>query len=408
MSRRVLTLNAGSSSIKFALYQAEDDDRGGGAPLLCGQVEGLGAAPRLTAKDDGGETFADRSFAPAEMADHSTAMDAILELLEARLPGVAVDAVGHRIVHGGPRFEEPVVLDEAVMAELEALSPLAPLHQPHNLAGVRAAQRGFPRAVQVGCFDTAFHRRHPWVEDTYALPAAYYDKGVRRYGFHGLSYEYVSQEMARLAPAVASGRMIVAHLGNGASMCAIQNGRSVASTMGFTALDGLPMGTRCGHLDPGVLLYLLQAGRMTTDELQDLLYHGSGLKGLSGVSQDLRDLEASADPAAGAAIDYFIHEIRREVGALTAVLGGLDGLVFSAGIGEHSVRVRAGVCIGLEWLGLSLSPDRNAAGANVISDEGSKVAVFVVRTDEERMLARHALRVVQPAPQSRPTLFGVL
>ena len=400
MPRRVLTLNAGSSSIKFALYQAADGDRpSGAAALVCGQVEGLGASPRLTAENGGGETLAERAFAPAQMADHGAAMDAILQLLNERVPGASVDAVGHRIVHGGPRFAEPVVLDSAVMAELEALSPLAPLHQPHNLAGVRAAQRGFPAAVQVGCFDTAFHRHHAWVEDTYALPRAFYDKGVRRYGFHGLSYEYVSQQMARVAPAVAAGRMIVAHLGNGASLCAIQDGRSVASTMGFTALDGLPMGTRCGQLDPGVVLYLLQTGRMTADELQDLLYHDCGLKGLSGVSQDLRDLEASGDPAAGAAIDYFVHRIRREIGALAAVLGGLDGLVFSAGIGEHSVRVRAAVCAGLEWLGLSLAPDRNAAGAELISAEGSEVAVFVVGTDEEQMIARHTLRVAQAAPR---------
>jgi acetate kinase len=399
MPRRVLTLNAGSSSIKFALYSVEDgDERSGGTGLLRGQVEGLGASPRLCAKDVDGGIVADRAFAPADMADHHAAMDAILEALEDRFPGVAVDAVGHRIVHGGARFAEPVVLDAGVIAELEALSSLAPLHQPHNLEGVRAAHRGFPDAVQVGCFDTAFHRRHDWVEDTYALPRAFYDAGVRRYGFHGLSYEYVCEEMARLAPSVAGGRMIVAHLGNGASMCAIQAGRSLASTMGFTALDGLPMGTRCGQLDPGVVLHLLQTRGMTPEELEDLLYHQSGLKGLSGVSQDLRELEASSAPEAAAAIDYFVHRIRRELGALTAVLGGLDGLVFCAGIGEHSARVRAAVCTGLEWLGLSLAPERNAAGAHVISDEGSRIAAFVVNTDEEQMIARHTLRVLVSAP----------
>jgi acetate kinase len=405
MPRRILTLNAGSSSIKFALFEAGDGEAAiDSAPLLCGQVEGLGATPKLVAEDATGERCADRVFA-SEATDHGAGIDAILELLDERHPGVAIDAVGHRIVHGGPHYAQPIVLDAAVMAALEALAPLAPLHQPHNLEGVRAAERGFPQAVQVGCFDTAFHRQHDWVEDTYALPGAYYDAGVRRYGFHGLSYEYVSQEMARLAPELAADRLIVAHLGNGASMCAIQGGRSVASTMGFTALDGLPMGTRCGQIDPGVLLYLLTTGGRTPDEVQDLLYHDSGLKGLSGISQDLRDLEASSSPDAHRAIDYFAHRIRREIGALTAVMGGLDGLVFCAGIGEHSVRVRAAVCAGLEWLGVSLDAERNAEAAQVISANGSKVPVFVVKTDEEQMIARHTLRAAQPQlSASQPAL----
>ena len=384
-TEQILTLNAGSSSVKFALFAADDAL----TELARGQVEGLGAAARLTAKDGGGGVLAEREFDAAGMADHAAAVAAVLALLAERFGGARVVAVGHRVVHGGMDFAAPVVLDDGVVAALDKLTPLAPLHQPHNLAGIRAARDAFPDAAQVACFDTAFHRRHPWVNDTFGLPRAWYDAGIRRYGFHGLSYEYVAGEMARRWPDAAAGRMVVAHLGNGASLCAIRDGASVGSTMGFTALDGLPMGTRCGQLDPGVVLYLMAEKGMDHEAITDLLYKQSGLKGLSGLSHDMRELEASDRPEAQAAIDYFVTRIRREIGAMTALIGGLDALVFCGGIGEHSARIRAEVAGGFDWLGLELDTARNAAAEPVISADGSRVQVFVVPTDEETMIARH-------------------
>ncbi|MCK5749795.1 MAG: acetate/propionate family kinase, partial [Oricola sp.] len=291
-----------------------------------------------------------------------------------------------RIVHGGIDFAAPVRLDEETVDRLEALEPLAPLHQPHNLAAVRAAHEAFPNAIQIACFDTAFHRTHPWVNDTFALPREWYERGVRRYGFHGLSYEYVSGEIARLAPELRHGRVVIAHLGNGASMCAVRDGRSIASTMGFTALDGLPMGTRCGQLDPGVLLYMMDHEKMSPAEITDLLYRKSGLKGLSGMTNDMRELEASDSPEAAHAIEYFVFRIRRELGALAAVLGGLDAFVFTGGIGEHSAHVRREVCKGMEWLGISIDETKNAENALDLSTGATRV--MVVKTDEERVIAR--------------------
>ncbi|MEO1000102.1 MAG: acetate/propionate family kinase, partial [Pseudomonadota bacterium] len=284
----------------------------------------------------------------------------------------------------------PVVLDDAVIAELSRFSPFAPLHQPHNLAGVAAARAAFPGTLQVACFDTAFHRGHPWVNDVFALPRDFYDRGVRRYGFHGLSYEFIANRLAHLAPTLHAGRVVVAHLGNGASMCAMQGGRSVGSTMGFSALDGLPMGTRCGQLDPGVILYLLSQEGMTPDEIADLLYTRSGLLGLSGLSNDMRRLEAAGTREAGEAIDYFVFRIRRELGALAAVLGGLDALVFTGGIGEHSAMVRERVCEGMGWFGIELDRAANAAAETVISTALGRVRVMVVPTDEEFVIARAA------------------
>ncbi len=388
-TEQILTLNAGSSSIKFALFTADDAS----AALTRGQVEGLGAAPRLTATDGAGGRLAERDFDAADMADHAAALDAILALLESRFPDARVAAVGHRVVHGGLDHAEPVVVTDDTLAALDRLVPLAPLHQPHNLAGVRAARACFPKAAQVACFDTAFHRKHPWVNDTFGLPRAYYDAGIRRYGFHGLSYEYVTQAMARRAPRHAAGRMVVAHLGNGASLCAIRDGRSVGSTMGFTALDGLPMGTRCGQLDPGVVLYLMAEKGMDHAAITTLLYTESGLKGLSGLSHDMRELEASDRPEAGQAIDYFVTRIKREIGAMTALIGGLDALVFCGGIGEHSAHIRAEVAGGFGWLGLELDAARNAAAAPVISTDRSRARAFIVATDEEVMIARHTRRL---------------
>ncbi len=330
-----------------------------------------------------------------------SALQCILATLDARFPGSRVSAVGHRVVHGGPNFSEPVELTSDVVANLRDLVPLAPLHQPHNLSGIAAAADAFPGAVQVACFDTAFHHSHPWEHDAFALPRAYYDKGVRRYGFHGLSYEYVSGKLKKMAPQAAKGRVVAAHLGAGASMCAIRNGKSVASTMSFSALDGLPMGTRCGQLDPAVVLYMLDQEGLTSKQIADTLYKNSGLKGLSGLSGDLRDLEAAGTPGAEQAITYFVSRIRREVGGLAAALSGLDALVFCGGIGENSARMRRRICDGLRWIGLDVDPQLNARGETVISSAASRVKAFVIKTDEETMIARHTLDVLREKAQLR-------
>ncbi|MDM7255946.1 MAG: acetate/propionate family kinase, partial [Paracoccus sp. (in: a-proteobacteria)] len=314
-----------------------------------------------------------------------------LAALRAAFPDVRARAIGHRVVHGGPEFAQPVLIDAGVIARLEALSPFAPLHQPHNIAGIRAAIAAFPDAPQIACFDTAFHRTHPWVNDTFALPRRYYERGVRRYGFHGLSYEFIASELERIAPSVAAGRVVVAHLGNGASMCAVQNGRSVASTMGFSALDGLPMGTRCGQLDPGVVLYLMAQEKLSPDEIAHILYNESGLLGLSGgLSNDMRTLESSQDPAARQALEYFVFRIQRELGAMAAAMGGIDALVFCGGIGENSRLIRARVCERTEWMGLEIDHARNAENALIISSEVSRAKIMVIETNEGVMIARAA------------------
>ena len=288
-------------------------------------------------------------------------MRAILGWLDGVGYTKGIVAVGHRVVHGGPDLTEPMLVDDAALARLRKLIPLAPLHQPHNLAGIEAARAAFPGRPQVACFDTSFHRSHPFVADTYALPRSYYEEGVRRYGFHGLSYEYITRRLFKIAPQIAREDVIVAHLGNGASMCVISNGRSMASTMGFTALDGLPMGTRCGQLDPGVLIYLMTEKKMDAQAISDLLYKESGLKGMSGVSQDMRELEASSSEGAREAIDYFVTRIRRELAGLAACVDGVEGIVFTGGIGEHSARVRKSVSSGLAWMGVELDDEANAA-----------------------------------------------
>ncbi len=386
---RILTLNAGSSSLKFALFRSGRNM----SELARGQVEGLGSRPRLIARSKQGAILANQQLDANEVRGHPEAVGVILALIEGALPKSPVGAVGHRVVHGGIRYSAPVVLDAAIIAELEALSPLAPLHQPHNLSGIAAARSAFPNAVQVACFDTAFHRQQPWVNDTFALPRSFYDEGVRRYGFHGLSYEYVTGELARIAPHHAAGRVVVAHLGNGASMCAINGGQSVASTMGFSALDGLPMGTRCGQLDPGVLLYLMGEKGMSAKQIEDLLYRRSGLLGLSGLSHDMRELEAAGTTEAQQAIDYFVFRIRRELGAMTAILSGLDAVVFCGGIGENAARVRERVCAGFEWIGIELDETRNRRAETIISSDRSRVRVLVIRTNEEAMIARHTAAV---------------
>ncbi|TVQ38788.1 MAG: acetate/propionate family kinase [Geminicoccaceae bacterium] len=387
----ILTLNAGSSSLKFALLALGNEPE----ELLSGQLEGLGTKPRLVAKTKTGETPVDRRWSEGEgPKDHATALAALWELLEREFPAVDIVAVGHRVVHGGPRFSEPLIVEAAEIDALREYVPLAPLHQPHNLAGIDAARAALPRARQVACFDTAFHRSHPWINDVYALPRRYYEAGVRRYGFHGLSYEYVVSTLASTRPALLQGRLVVAHLGNGASMCAIHGGKPVASTLGFSALDGLPMGTRCGQLDPGIILYMLQAEGLDAKAIQDVLYKESGLKGLSGLSNDMRTLEESDTPEALGAIAYFCARIRRELGGLAAAMGGIDGVVFTGGIGENSRRVRALACADLDFLGIRLDPDANAANAAEIGAADACCPVLVVNTNEEAMIARHTARLI--------------
>jgi acetate kinase len=309
-------------------------------------------------------------------------------------------AVGHRIVHGGLAHATPVFLTEAILDDLRALIPLAPLHQPHNLAGVEAAQRAFPCLPQIACFDTAFHRGHDFVNDAYALPRAFYERGLRRFGFHGLSYEFIARRLSIVAPAFVDRRTVVAHLGNGASLCAMQHGRSIATTMGFSALEGLPMGTRCGAIDPGLLLYLLDHDGLTAAQLARLLYYESGLLGLSGLSSDMRVLEASTSTVARDAINYFVHRICMEAAGLAAALRGLDMLVFTGGIGENAARVRAAVVEGLAWMGLRLDAEANARGAQEISSPDSVVRILTLATDEEAMIAGHMLALLDPATQA--------
>lgn len=372
----ILTINAGSSSIKFSVYENGADLR----ELALGQVEKLGPNARLVIEHPAPVTE------DLGQADHAAALQAILAHLPPFLDGRQVTGVGHRIVHGGPDFAAPIQLNDEVLVELAEFEPLAPLHQPYNLAAVRAAMMAFPNAVQVGCFDTAFHRGHPWVHDTYALPRKYYDQGVRRYGFHGLSYDFVSGQLAALAPEVAQGRVVIAHLGNGASMCGLKDGHSHCSTMGFSAVEGLPMGTRTGQIDPGVLLYLLDHEGLTTKEVTTMLYKQSGLKGISDISHDMRTLLASDASEAAEAIAYYVSRIRHEIGGMASDLGGLDALVFTGGVGENSDIIRARVCAGMDWLGLSLDADANAQGAGEVGD--GAVRVFVIPTDEERVIAR--------------------
>ncbi len=381
----LLVLNAGSSSIKFSLFSTAN---GALDARLGGKIDGIGTEhARLQIRQNG------QPFQRALDADEGRSHQAGIDLLMAALPelcnGTDIAAIGHRIVHGGTRFTAPTMLNDAVLAALEKLVPLAPLHQPHNLAVIRAVAKTLPQVPQIGCFDTAFHRDHDTVAELFALPWSMYTAGVRRYGFHGLSYEYIASALPTLAPSIASGRVVVAHLGNGASLCALDNGRSVDSTMGFSALDGLPMGTRCGQLDPGVILYLLREQRLDVDELENLLYHRSGLLGISGVSGDMRDLLQSTDPRAALAIDYYVFRIAREIAALTATLGGLDGLVFTAGIGENSAQIRQRICARLQWLGVHVDAKANDAGHACITTGGSTVSAWVIPTNEELMIARH-------------------
>jgi acetate kinase len=378
----LLVLNAGSSSLKFSVFGAEDS-----LPLsVHGLVDGVGVHPRLTV---GGAS--ERVTA----SDHGGAFEVVAAWLERHLGGARPVAVGHRVVHGGVRYDAPVRLDDAVLGVLQSLVPLAPLHEPQEIAAIRAVAARWPDVPQVASFDTAFHAGRPPLAQMFALPRDLYDAGIRRYGFHGISYEAIAAALPGVAPEIADARVVVAHLGNGASLCAMRERRSVDTTMSFSALDGLPMGTRVGDLDPAVVLYLQQARGMTPAEVQTLLYTRSGLLGLSGISSDVRDLLASSEPRARLALDYFAYRAAREAGALAVSLGGLDGLVFTGGIGEHAAPVRAAICRHLAWLGVALDDVANERHGPRISQPGSAVSAWVIPTDEERIIGRDVLRLLR-------------
>lgn len=373
----ILTLNSGSSSIKFSTYDATLSEE---TAIASGQIDGLGGAARLIFKTDGVKQVTEIG-----KADHEGGLKAILAALQPILGQRPVLGIGHRIVHGGPDYGHPVVITSEILQDLERLTPLAPLHQPHNITGIQAAIAAFPEAIQIGCFDTGFHRDHPFVHDRYGLPAHFYEQGIRRYGFHGLSYDYVSGYIEKTYPDLQDGRITIAHLGNGASMCCVKGRAPVAATLGFSTMDGLPMGTRCGQLDPGIILYWLDQG-MKPDEISNLLLKESGLKGMSGLSNDMRTLLASDDPEAKRAIDYFVTRIKQEIGSLAAANGGMDALVFTGGIGENAWQIRERVCGNLAFLGLSVDAAANEANKSIISD--GPIKILVVNTDEERVIAQ--------------------
>jgi acetate kinase len=390
MSDALLVLNAGSSSLKFSVFLNEEPPR----PLLRGQLEGLLTQPRFAARNATG-VIGEKEWPSGTKLGHQGAIEFLFMWGRGGALGDhRIVATGHRVVHGGMKFTAPALMNAETLAELEVLVPLAPLHQPHNLAAIKAVAQMAPKLPQVACFDTAFHHAQPAVAQAFALPRCYAEEGVRRYGFHGLSYEYIASALPTIDRRAADGRTVVAHLGNGASMCAMESGRSVATTMSFTALDGLMMGTRCGAIDPGVLLYLIDRHGMNARTLTQLLYEQSGLLGVSGISSDMRELLSSADACATEALDLFAYRIKRELGSLTAALGGLDAMVFTGGIGENAVSIRARVCRDASWLGLELDEEANARGRPCISRPGSRVSAWVIPTNEELMIALHTRRVL--------------
>ena len=396
MGDAILVINAGSSSIKFVVFVT--GTAGTLAAALRGTITGIGTAPRFLAKSAEGETLVDRSWGRVDGPNEEVLLKELVTWIESRIEGHRLVAAGHRVVHGGSEFTAPTVVDADVMRALDSLTPLAPLHQPHNLAAIRWLGRAHPRLPQVACFDTAFHAGRADTAMRFALPRALHDEGVRRYGFHGLSYEFISRALAERAPELHEGRVVVAHLGNGASLCAMRSGLSVDSTMGFTALDGLPMGTRCGSIDGGVLLFLIARG-MGFEELQSLLYQQSGLLGVSGgISSDMRDLLASEQAEAAEAVDLFVYRCVREIGAMAACMGGCDGIVFTGGIGEHSALIRERISEGCRWLGVELDGDANARGDGRISARASRTAAWVIPTDEEQMIARHTIAALGAGP----------
>ena len=379
-----LVLNAGSSSLKFCVFQRPAGDVW--RLEARGQIEGIGTTPRLSVKDANGESVANQDVS---VHDGNEAVEALAAWLRSKYGGARVLGVGHRVVHGGSRFKGPTIVNDQVLKELRELIPLAPLHQPYNLAAIEAVFERLPSVPQVACFDTSFHRQQPPVAELVPLPRELREAGVQRYGFHGLSYEYIASVLPQVAPEIANGRVIVAHLGSGASLCALKNGKSVDSTLGFTALDGLCMGTRPGALDPGVVLHLFQSLNYSVKEVETLLYKKSGLLGISGISNDMRDLLGRSEPSARLAVDYFVYRAAKEIGALAAVLGGLDGLVFTAGIGENSPEIRKKICDASAWLGLEIDEAANTNRHSRISTARSGISVWVIPTNEELMIARH-------------------
>ncbi len=395
----ISVINSGSSSIKFSVYDHVETQEL--RFVFGGQVEGIGVAPRFKARADHGEILAEKTWDHGPDVNHESLMGYLIGWIRENRQRLNLDltGVGHRVVHGGSTYSSPVKVDDTVLRTLEKYIPLAPLHQPHNLGPIRSVMKLGADIPQVACFDTAFHRTNPPLSQIFALPRRFTDEGIRRYGFHGLSYEYISRRLQVLDSKVAAGRVVVAHLGSGASMCALQGGRSIASTMGFSAMDGIPMGTRPGNLDPGVVLYLMQEKGTTPDELADLFYKRSGLLGISGVSNDMRILLDSSDPQAEEAIGVFVYRIQRELGSLAAALGGLDALVFTAGVGENSPAIRARVCEGAQWLGLQLDPAANDQGLIKISMPESQVSIWVIPTNEELMIATHTRNVLLGAQE---------
>ncbi len=391
MPEAVLVFNAGSSSIKFSAFLISSS---GLQLALRGQIEGLFTSPRFVAKNADGEVVSEKEWGDGFKLGHDGAIEHLRGFLRERARNITLLGVGNRVGHGGPKYSQPVRVTEEVLADLERFIPLAPLHQPHNVGPIRLMLKRMPDVPQVACFDTAFHRSNPPLAQMYGLPKALTDAGAYRYGFHGLSYEYIASVLQTRAPQAAAGRTIVLHLGNGSSMCAMSGGRSVTSTMGFSALDGLPMGTRCGSIDPGLILFLLQHKKMDVAALEKLLYSQSGLLGVSGISSDVRTLLASKDPNAQLAIDFYVYRIGRELGSLAAALRGLDAIVFTAGIGEHAAGIRERVCRDASWLGIDLNPEANARGGPCITTSRSQVAAWVFGTDEEAMIARHTCDVL--------------
>jgi len=391
MAGAIAVLNAGSSSIKFSLFAQAGDDL---ALSVRGQAEGIHTAPRFVAKSATGETVSSHAWSEGTRLGHDGALEHIVAFLRDRLAGLSLTGVGHRVVHGGLKYAQPVRIDRAMLDDLAQFVPLAPLHQPHNLTPIRLLLERRPDLPQVACFDTSFHRAQPELAQMFALPRELHDAGVRRYGFHGLSYEYIASVLPQFDPKAAKGRTVVLHLGNGASMCALSAGRSVASTMGFTAVDGLPMGTRCGAIDPGVILYLMDQRGMDARAIEKLIYNQSGLLGVSGVSSDMRTLLASDEPRARLAVDLYVYRIGRELGSLAGALGGLDALVFTGGIGENSVEIRSRVCREAAWLGVVLDEPSNQKRGPRISTAASSTAAWVVPTNEELMIARHTRRLI--------------
>jgi acetate kinase len=387
MDDYAVVLNAGSSSLKFCVYRRPEVEAW--RLEARGQIEGIGTSPRFSAKNGNGARLADQALDTSTIRDGRTALDSLAAWLRSQYGGARVLGVGHRVVHGGATFTSPTIVTPQVLDELKALIPLAPLHQPYNLAAIEAVSERLPGVPQVACFDTSFHRGQSAVAEVIPLPREICQAGVQRYGFHGLSYEYIASVLPQVAPEIASGRVIVAHLGSGASLCALKNGKSVDHSLGFTALDGLCMGTRPGAVDPGVVLYLFQNLGLSVKDVETILYKKSGLLGISGVSNDMRDLVDSSEPGARLAVDYFVYRAAKEIGALAAVLGGIDGLVFTAGIGENSAEIRRRISEASAWLGIALDGEANARKGPRISRAGSRVSVWVVPTNEELMIARH-------------------